>query len=56
MDLFVIANKVEKALEDRNAAPCLAWCHEHKSRLRKLKVFNFYPKISVKFNMFYFAD
>ena len=38
VDLFVTANKVEKALEEHNAAPCLAWCHEHKSRLRKLKV------------------
>jgi macrophage erythroblast attacher len=38
VDLFVTANKVEKALEDHNVAPCLAWCHEHKSRLRKLKV------------------
>ncbi|CAB3988064.1 macrophage erythroblast attacher-like [Paramuricea clavata] len=37
VDLFVTANRVEKALEDHNAAPCLTWCHEHKSRLRKLK-------------------
>eukprot|EP00794_Sanderia_malayensis_P005592 gene5592-6281_t len=37
VDLFLASRKVEEALHLKNSAPCLAWCHENKSKLRKMK-------------------
>ena len=33
-----MSRQVEEALERRDSGPCLAWCYENKSKLRKLKV------------------
>ncbi|XP_077972417.1 E3 ubiquitin-protein transferase MAEA-like [Styela clava] len=37
IDVFVTAWEVEKALEKYDSSRCLAWCHDNRSRLRKLK-------------------
>lgn len=37
IDVFVTAWEVEKALEICDSSRCLAWCHDNRSRLRKLK-------------------
>ncbi|XP_065071862.1 E3 ubiquitin-protein transferase MAEA-like [Rhopilema esculentum] len=37
VDLFLAARKVEDALRMKRSEPCLAWCHDNKSKLRKLK-------------------
>lgn len=36
--MFLTAKEVEESLERRETATCLAWCHDNKSRLRKMKV------------------
>ena len=38
IELFLVSRQVEEALERRDSGPCLAWCYENKSKLRKLKV------------------
>ena len=38
IDLFLVSRKVEESLLQREIGPCLAWCYENKSKLRKLKV------------------
>uniref|UniRef100_A0A3P9I5P4 E3 ubiquitin-protein transferase MAEA n=1 Tax=Oryzias latipes TaxID=8090 RepID=A0A3P9I5P4_ORYLA len=38
-DIYTITSKeVEESLERQETATCLAWCHDNKSRLRKMKV------------------
>ena len=38
VDLFLVAQKVESGLHNHDTQPCLAWCHENRSKLKKLKV------------------
>uniref|UniRef100_A0A8C9Q2X6 E3 ubiquitin-protein transferase MAEA n=1 Tax=Spermophilus dauricus TaxID=99837 RepID=A0A8C9Q2X6_SPEDA len=38
IEMFLMAKEVEESLERRETATCLAWCHDNKSRLRKMKV------------------
>ena len=38
VDLFLSARNVEDALRMKKSGPCLAWCYENKSKLRKMKV------------------
>ncbi|XP_022664768.1 macrophage erythroblast attacher-like isoform X2 [Varroa destructor] len=35
-ELFLVSRDVEDALQRGDTAPCLAWCHDNKSKLRKL--------------------
>ena len=35
--MFLTAREVEESLAREELAKCLAWCHDNKSRLRKLK-------------------
>ena len=37
MDLFLVCQRVEDALKSHDTAPCLAWCYENKSKLRRMK-------------------
>lgn len=37
MDLFLTSRKVETSLESGDTSKCLAWCHDNKSKLRKIK-------------------
>ncbi|PFX25471.1 macrophage erythroblast attacher-like [Stylophora pistillata] len=37
IELFLISRKVEESLLRREIGPCLAWCYENKSKLRKFK-------------------
>lgn len=39
IDVFQEAKKVIDALQNKDAAPALAWCAENKSRLKKSKVY-----------------
>jgi len=36
--MFLTAKEVEESLERQETMTCLAWCHDNKSRLRKMKV------------------
>jgi len=36
-DVFITARNVENSLENKQLELCLAWCHDNRSRLRKLK-------------------
>ena len=38
IDLFRVSRQVEAALENKDSGPCLAWCYENRSKLRKIKV------------------
>ena len=38
IDLFMMSKAVEESLVNRETGPCLNWCYENKSKLRKLKV------------------
>lgn len=38
IEMFLTAKEVEESLERQETATCLAWCHDNKSRLRKMKV------------------
>jgi hypothetical protein len=35
-DVFLVSREVEKSLSCRETAKCLAWCHDNRSKLRKL--------------------
>ena len=35
--LFLVAKDVEESLMERDTSACLNWCHDNKSKLRKLK-------------------
>ena len=37
MDIFLVCQKVEDALKVHDTTPCLAYCHENRSKLRRLK-------------------
>ena len=39
VELFLVAQKVESGLRNHDTQPCLAWCHENRSKLKKLKVY-----------------
>lgn len=41
IEMFLTAKEVEESLERQETATCLAWCHDNKSRLRKMKVVPF---------------
>jgi len=36
LDVFLVAREVEQSLAARDTTKCLAWCHDNKSKLRKL--------------------
>ncbi len=35
--MFQVCQRVEDGLRDHNTGPCLAWCHDNRSKLRRLK-------------------
>lgn len=37
IDIFLTSREVEKSLARKETAKCLAWCHDNKSKLRRLK-------------------
>ncbi|XP_074641551.1 E3 ubiquitin-protein transferase MAEA-like isoform X2 [Tubulanus polymorphus] len=37
IELFLISKEVEESLMRKETAKCLAWCHDNKSKLRKMK-------------------
>ena len=37
VEVFLTAREVEDSLAGRDLSKCLAWCHDNRSRLRKLK-------------------
>ncbi|CAG0899609.1 unnamed protein product, partial [Darwinula stevensoni] len=37
IDVFLVSKEVEESLARRETCRCLSWCHDNKSRLRKLK-------------------
>ncbi|KAJ8982427.1 hypothetical protein NQ317_007775 [Molorchus minor] len=37
IDIFLTSREVEKSLANRETTKCLLWCHDNKSKLRKLK-------------------
>ena len=37
IEVFLVAREVEESLARKDISKCLAWCHDNKSRLRKLK-------------------
>lgn len=37
LDLFMVSKEVEQSLAHRETAKCLAWCHDNRSKLRKLR-------------------
>ena len=37
INLFLVAKDVEEALSRKDVAKCLAWCHDNKSKLRKMR-------------------
>ena len=37
MDIFLVCQRVEEALRVHDTGPCLLYCHENRSKLRRLK-------------------
>ncbi|VVC28095.1 CTLH, C-terminal LisH motif,CTLH/CRA C-terminal to LisH motif domain,CRA domain [Cinara cedri] len=37
IDLFMISKEVEQSLANHETAKCLSWCHDNRSKLRKLR-------------------
>ncbi|XP_050399540.1 E3 ubiquitin-protein transferase MAEA [Patella vulgata] len=37
IDLFLTSKEVEESLMKHETSPCLAWCHDNKSKLRKMR-------------------
>ncbi|XP_067007526.1 E3 ubiquitin-protein transferase MAEA [Anabrus simplex] len=37
IDVFLVSREVERSLARRETSKCLAWCHDNRSKLRKLK-------------------
>ncbi|PVD31056.1 hypothetical protein C0Q70_10333 [Pomacea canaliculata] len=37
IELFMMSREVEESLKRRETGPCLSWCYENKSKLRKFK-------------------
>ena len=56
IDLFLVSRKVEETLLRREIGPCLAWCYENKSKLRKLKVCSVSMHKQVSNKLLYCAD
>ncbi|XP_029448547.1 E3 ubiquitin-protein transferase MAEA isoform X3 [Rhinatrema bivittatum] len=43
IEMFLTAKEVEESLERQETMTCLAWCHDNKSRLRKMKILKVKP-------------
>ena len=37
VEIFLVCQRVEEALRHHDTVPCLAWCHENRSKLRRMK-------------------
>ena len=37
IDIFLACQKVEDALREHNTEPCLNWCYDNRSKLRRMK-------------------
>lgn len=37
VDIFVVCQRVEDALRNHDTGPCLTYCHDNRSKLRRLK-------------------
>lgn len=37
IDMFLVCKTIEESLEKHETTKCLAWCHENRSKLRKIK-------------------
>ena len=37
VDIFVVCQRVEEALRNRETGPCVEWCHDNRSKLRRMK-------------------
>lgn len=37
LELFMVSKRVESSLANEDTSKCLAWCHDNKSKLRKIK-------------------
>lgn len=37
IDIFLVSREVEKSLMNRQTSKCLSWCHDNRSKLRKVK-------------------
>lgn len=37
IDIFLACQKVEEALKAHNTEPCLSWCYDNRSKLRRMK-------------------
>ena len=37
VNIFMVCQKVEEALRRHDTGPCLAWCYENRSKLRRTK-------------------
>ncbi|XP_054149206.1 E3 ubiquitin-protein transferase MAEA isoform X3 [Melozone crissalis] len=48
IEMFLTAKEVEESLERQETMTCLAWCHDNKSRLRKMKGHQTEPKMGCK--------
>uniref|UniRef100_T1J0Z8 E3 ubiquitin-protein transferase MAEA n=1 Tax=Strigamia maritima TaxID=126957 RepID=T1J0Z8_STRMM len=56
IDLFLVSKDVEESLANKETAKCLVWCHDNKSKLRKMKTLKFSCKYfslksSLEFNL-----
>lgn len=49
IELFLVSKDVEESLANKETAKCLMWCHDNKSKLRKMKVESW--KSSLEFNL-----
>ena len=36
-EIFLVCQRVEEALRDHNTSLCLVWCHDNRSKLRRMK-------------------
>lgn len=37
LEVFLVSREVEQSLAARETTKCLSWCHDNRSKLRKLK-------------------
>ena len=51
VDLFLAARKIEESLRMKKPDLCLAWCHDNKTKLRKMKVCDFRCIVLFHFSM-----
>ena len=47
LDFFKTAQKIEDALLKHDTGPCLSWCQDNKSKLKRIKVL-FYVYVHVQ--------